>query len=168
MSGGVTTCQGEKLFMVQFNFQTITFRYISRRSSDSWFQHCSGSISSVRRSTRTRRKHVVRCVIRRRDRVPLHVSVSVNNDQQLREAAGRWGVWVRLSRSVGVGDACCCEKARGRCDGRRKSNRDIYDRSNTYRGEGVVTSAARQHRVTAGIEQGRHVALLSVHLDGGW
>ncbi len=34
--------------------------------------------------------------------------------------------------------------------------------------EELSQSAARQHRAAAGIEQGRHGALLSVRLHGGW
>ncbi len=155
MSGAAATCEGERLFMVKFNLSRSDTS--SGEAVTAGFQHCSGASSSARRSTSTSRKHVASCASSRRDRAPLHVSVSVHSDQQLREAAG---VWVSLSRSAVVGDACCCDKARARRGGRHRSSGAIYDRSNAYRGGGTVASAARQHRATAGIEQGQHGALL--------
>ncbi len=77
-------------------------------------------------------------------------------------------MWVSLSRSADVGDACCCEKVRDRRDGRRMSIGCNYDRSNAYRGGGSVASPSRQHRAAARIEQGRHVGLLGLRLDVGW
>jgi hypothetical protein len=78
-------------------------------------------------------------------------------------------VWVSLSKSAGVGDACRCEKRLelGVAAGAGAAGLHMTDQMRTEV-EVLSQIAARQHRGAAGMEQGRHGALLSVRLDGGW
>ena len=43
----------------------------------------------------------------------------------------------------------------------------VNDRSDVYRGGGVVVSPPRQHRAADGVEQGCHDTLLGLRLYGG-
>jgi hypothetical protein len=151
MTGASATCEGKKLFMVKFNLSTSDTSSEESPTAGSSTALGSEVVSETAPAPAESMSRVAPGSSS--NRAPFHVSGVFKRDQQLREVSGWRRVWVSLSRSAGVGDACCCEKARARRFVRHRSRVYVYDRSDAYKGGGVVASPPRQHCAVDGMEK---------------
>jgi len=126
MSGAAATSEGEKLFMAKFN--------LSRSDASSGEDPTAGSSTALGPAAVPEAPAPAESMSRAAPAAAgagprftyQSLSIVTNNFEKRR-------LFVSLSRSAGVGDACCGEKARARRGGRRRSSGAIYDRSNAYR-----------------------------------